>query len=69
MQKNAKKKDFDCVEMKNKIQKDILVRYEKRKGEFNSLADFIKAECDESPWVQGIIEKIKKAQNSTKKTA
>lgn len=43
-------KKFDCVEMKNRIQQDLLREYERRKDEFSSYGDFIRrtvAESDE----------------------
>jgi len=66
MSKTGKKKDFDCVEMKNEIQAKILADYEEKKGEFKSFTDYVTAQCEESPWAKGIISKIKKAHKSPK---
>ena len=66
MSKIGKKKDFDCVEMKNEIQAKILADYEKKGSDFKSLVDYVNAQCDESPWAKGIIEKIKKAHKAPK---
>ncbi len=36
-----KKKNFDCVEMKNNAQAALLEEYEKRQGEFSDFAIFV----------------------------
>ena len=41
-------KAFDCVEMKNRIQADVVAEYERRKREFASFTDFV--EATESGW-------------------
>ena len=38
-----RKKTFDCVEMKDRIQQKLREEYESRKSEFDSYADFINA--------------------------
>ena len=43
-----KKKTFDCVEMKNRIQAERLAEYEARKGEFATYVDFINARVEGS---------------------
>jgi len=48
----TKTKTFDCVEMKNRIQAEILAEYESRKDEFTSFEDFIEARARESEWIQ-----------------
>ena len=52
----AKTKTFDCVEMKNRIQADILAEYEARKGEFPSFAAFLAA--TESDWERKLRQKL-----------
>ena len=47
-----KAKAFDCVEMKDRIQADILAEYEARKDEFASFADFIEARAEASEWIR-----------------
>lgn len=42
-------KTFDCVDMKQSIQRALLAEYEARKSEFGSYADFIAASDGESP--------------------
>ena len=44
----TKKKTFDCVEMKNRIQAARLAEYESRKGEFASYLDFVNARVRDS---------------------
>jgi hypothetical protein len=39
--KTKKIKTFDCVEMKRRIQADLMDEYESRKDQFSSFADFI----------------------------
>ena len=43
-----KTKTFDCVEMKNRLQADLLAEYETRKGEFESFTAFLNSKADES---------------------
>jgi len=52
-------KKFDCVKMKEEIQKKILAEYEARKGEFSSFVDFINAKANESPWVRKMRRRVK----------
>ncbi|MCK5711137.1 MAG: hypothetical protein KAI25_00310 [Hyphomicrobiaceae bacterium] len=47
---------FDCVEMKNRIQADILAEYETRKSEFPSFAAFLAA--TESDWEKDFRAKL-----------
>ena len=46
----AETKTFDCVAMKNRIQKKLMEEYEARKEEFPSYADFIRAAVQEDEW-------------------
>ncbi len=43
-------KSFDCVEFKRNSQERLRVEYEKRKNEFDSYVDFIKAKLFEDEW-------------------
>ena len=58
----TRKKAFDCVEMKNRIQKQLLEEYEARKDEFASYADFIVKTADESEEIRAWREKIARAK-------
>jgi hypothetical protein len=40
-------KTFDCVDMKNRIQHDLLQEFEARRHEFDSYVDFINATAEE----------------------
>ena len=53
---------FDCVEMKNRIQAELMLEYESRKGEFPSYADFIVATAAESDEIRAWRERIAKAR-------
>ena len=44
----ATEKAFDCVEMKNRVQRELRKEYEARKDEFASYADFVNATAEES---------------------
>jgi hypothetical protein len=48
----VRRKTFDCVEMKDRIQANIWAEYQARKAEFPSFYDFIRAQNDESDWVR-----------------
>ena len=56
-----KTKTFDCVEMKNRIQKKLMEEYEARKDEFPSYAAFIRAAVQENEWCRKQWEKIPRA--------
>ena len=45
---SRKRKTFDCVEMKNRIQAERLAEYEARKAEFASYVEFINARVENS---------------------
>ena len=49
---------FDCVEMKNRIQAELLAEYEARKDESPSLVAFVKTKAEESEWVRRMREKF-----------
>ena len=61
----TKKKPFDCVEMKHKAQKRLQVKYEARKNEFSSYAEFITATASESPEIQKFLDKVHHARQVT----
>ena len=48
----TKTKKFDCVEMKNRIQAQMMAEFRRRKGEFASFEEFIAAKAQESSWVR-----------------
>ena len=52
-------KTFDCVEMKNRIQAQIMAEYEARKDEFASFVDFINKTAGESEWVRRMRKKFR----------
>ena len=56
--KTKKKKAFDCLELKDRIQRELLAEYEARKDEFKSYADFIFATADESPEIRAWRERM-----------
>ncbi len=55
-------KTFDCVEMKNRIQRELRQEYEARKTEFASYADFLNATADESEEIRAFREKVAKVK-------
>lgn len=58
MSTKTKKKTFDCVEMKNRIQAKLLAEYEACKGEFGSYGEFINARAEKSEWIRQMREKF-----------
>ena len=62
----SKKKKFDCVQMKNRIQRDLRQEYEARKAQFASYADFLNATADESQEIRIFREKVAKARATAK---
>ncbi len=65
---NPKNKKFDCVEMKNRVQAELMREYEARKSEFPSYESFIVATADQDPWIVSVREKIRKTSQKTKST-
>ena len=55
-------KTFDCVEMKNRIQRELRQEYEARKTEFASYVDFLNATADESEEIRALREKVAKVK-------
>lgn len=53
-----RKKTFDCVAMKNRIQAGLMQEYQARKGEFSSYADFIAASVREHEWCRQQLGRI-----------
>jgi hypothetical protein len=51
-------KKFDCVEFKRQSQIKLMQEYEKRKDEFISYMEFIKAKVREDKWSQQIWNRI-----------
>ena len=59
-------KKFDCVEMKNRIQRELMREYQARKAEFTSYADFLNATADESEDIRIFRDKVAKAKTTAK---
>lgn len=56
----TKEKTFDCVEMKDRIQRELAKEFEARRGEFRSYAEFINATADADPAIRSWREKMKR---------
>ncbi|MBI5896257.1 MAG: hypothetical protein HZB24_09740 [Desulfobacterales bacterium] len=69
--KTKKTKTFDCVEMKQRIQADLIAEYEARKDQFSSFADFIHKTAASDFKIRAFQEKVSKAahQGSAKRKA
>ncbi len=61
----SKDKDFDCVEMKQKAQREIQEEFERSKHEFASFADFLHTRAKKSSWQNEILEKIRRRQKAS----
>ena len=59
-------KKFDCVQMKNRIQKELRRDYQARKTEFTSYADFLNTTADESEEIRIFRDKVAKAKTVAK---
>ena len=59
-------KKFDCVKMKNRIQRELRQEYEARKAQFASYADFLNATADESGEICAFRDKVAKAKVTAK---
>jgi len=51
-------KAFDCVEFKRQSQQRLRAEYEKRKSEFGSYVEFIRAKAHEDEWCRRIWERV-----------
>jgi hypothetical protein len=59
--KTKKTKTFDCVEMKQRVQAELMAEYEARKDQFSSFADFIHKTAASDFKIKAFQEKISKA--------
>ena len=57
-----KRKTFDCVEMKNRIQAQRLAEYRATESQSTSYIDFILARSEKSEWVKRMVQKIARQQ-------
>jgi hypothetical protein len=62
---SRKRKTFDCVEMKNRIQAERLAEYEARKSEFASYIDFIDTRVKNSALAQIVRQKAQGRSTET----
>ena len=53
-------KAFDCVEMKNRIQAQLLAEYEAHKAEYASFAEFLARRNERDEWVRNARAKIQR---------
>jgi len=60
----SRKKTFDCVEMKNRIQRDLREEYKARKAMFASYVDFLNTTANESEEVRSFLEKVANAKTA-----
>ena len=60
------KKTFDCVEMKNLIQRDLRKEYEARKAEFTSYVDYLNSTANESEEIRTFLEKVANARTTAR---
>lgn len=56
-------KNFDCVKMKHRTQRKLREDYERRKGEFQSHANFLTAKSEESEWQRSFWETVRAAKS------
>ncbi len=66
MQMATRAKKFDCVQMKNRIQRELRQEYQARKTKFASYADFLNATADESEEIRIFRDKVAKARATAK---
>jgi hypothetical protein len=62
----AKVKAFDCIEMKNRIQAELLEEYTKGKKPLSSYIDFINATADADPRIQAFRAAITRGRSLRK---
>ena len=52
-------KTFDCVEFKRQSQQRLSAEFERRKAEFDSYVDFIRAKVQEDEWSRRIWDRAR----------
>lgn len=57
-------KTFDCVEMKDRVQRELREEYERRKGEFSSYEDFINRTAEECEAIRVFSAKLRRTWNA-----
>lgn len=57
-----KTKTFDCVEMKNRIQRKLFEEYEARKDEFATYGEFINVTAEESEVIRAFRGRVARAK-------
>jgi hypothetical protein len=57
-------KDFDCVEMKHRIQRELQEEYERRRDEFSSYVDFIRKRTENSDLMRELKGKMIREKHS-----
>ena len=62
----TKKKAFDCVESKARVQRDLMREYQSRRPEFTSYADFINATAAKDPLIAAWRRKVGRARQTVK---
>ncbi|MBX7246560.1 MAG: hypothetical protein K1X53_13770 [Candidatus Sumerlaeaceae bacterium] len=56
-----KKKTFDCIEMKNAIQRKLMAEFDARRSEFESYADFIARTSEQDQTIRAFWSRVAKA--------
>jgi hypothetical protein len=56
---------FDCVAWKRQAQRKLQEEYERRKSEFDSYYDFLKARVTEDPWSRKAWERIRRTARTS----
>jgi capsule polysaccharide export protein KpsC/LpsZ len=57
-----KTKKFDCVQMKNRVQRELMQEYRASRAQFTSYVDFLNATADESEEIRAFRDKVAKAK-------
>jgi hypothetical protein len=56
--------DFDCVEMKNQIQRRMMAEYEANTEQFASYVDFINKKAEQSDLMRMLKDKINRSKRA-----
>lgn len=56
--------DFDCVEMKNEIQRQLMAEYEANKDKYTSYADFINKTAEETELMKKLKAKLARSKRA-----
>ena len=60
----GRRKTFDCVEMKRRVQERIMAEYEAARDRYSSYTEFLQDTARSSEWMQSMLARLKAESGS-----